>query len=41
MQSEIRESTIRFSCIISRTNSITKRGMQNKRYNYLETFRDD
>ena len=36
----MRENTIRFSCIISRTNSITKRG-KNERYNDLKTFRDN
>ena len=40
IQREIKENTIRFSCITSITNSITKRSMQSKRYD-LETFRNN
>ena len=40
IQKEIKENTIRFSCITSITNSITKRSMQSKRYD-LETFRNN
>lgn len=40
IQSKIRKNTIRFSCMVSRKNLITKWHMQNEIYNDLETFRN-